>query len=178
MSSGAMVEIGRLNITLHGISATVAEAAVGGLEDALRRRLGALRVGRPLDLLALTIDAMDLPPDADAAALRELLDEALSLLAIDGSGVFEPTQAAQAGVEKAAAAAANLSRSAGIPAPRRASSSSGCPAAAASTESNTTPSDAAGSTGDTNPSSTWSARVTRSISRSSEFPVSWQRASG
>ena len=76
--SGATIEIGRLNIALHGVTAGVAEAAVGGLEGALRRRLGSLRIGRPLDLPSLTIDAVDLPPDADAAALRELLAERLA----------------------------------------------------------------------------------------------------
>lgn len=75
--SGAMVEIGRLGITLHGVSADIAEAAVGGLEAAFRRRLGALRGGRLLDIPTLRIDALKLPPDADAAALRDLLAERL-----------------------------------------------------------------------------------------------------
>lgn len=75
--SGSMVEIGRLDITLHGVSADIAEAAVSGLESALRRRLGALRGGRLLDVPTLRIDALDLPPEADAAALRDLLAERL-----------------------------------------------------------------------------------------------------
>ena len=75
--SGAMVEIGRLNIALHGVSAAIAEAAVGGLEAALRRRLDILRIAGSRDVPALQVDAFDLPPDADATALRELLAERL-----------------------------------------------------------------------------------------------------
>lgn len=77
--SGTMIEIGRLNIALHDVSAEVAEAAIGGLEAALRRRIGTLRIGRPHDVPALSIDALDLPPGADAVALRELLAERLAL---------------------------------------------------------------------------------------------------
>jgi hypothetical protein len=75
--SSAMVDIGRLNVALHGVSAEIAEAAVAGLESALRRRLGSLHVNRALDVPALRVDALDLPPEADAAALRELLAERL-----------------------------------------------------------------------------------------------------
>jgi hypothetical protein len=75
--SGAMVEIGCLNIALHGVSAAIAEAAVGGLEAALRRRLDVLRIAGSRDVPALQVDAFDLPPDADATALRELLAERL-----------------------------------------------------------------------------------------------------
>jgi hypothetical protein len=75
--SGVMVEIGRLDIALHGVSADIAEAAVSGLESALRRRLDALHLYRTRDVPALRIDALDLPPQTDAAALRDLLAERL-----------------------------------------------------------------------------------------------------
>ena len=75
--NGAMVEIGRLNIALHGVSTDLAAAAVNGLESALRRRLDALRLYRTRDVPALHIDALDLPPHTDAAALRELLADRL-----------------------------------------------------------------------------------------------------
>ena len=75
--SGGAVDIGRLNITLHGVSADIAEAAVAGLEAALTRRLVALRLNRTLDVPALRIDPLDFPPQADAAVLRELIAERL-----------------------------------------------------------------------------------------------------
>jgi hypothetical protein len=75
--SSVMVEIGRLNIALHGVSAEIAEAAVGGLEAALRRRVDALRIARSHAVPAMRVDALDLPPGTDAAALRDLLAERL-----------------------------------------------------------------------------------------------------
>ena len=75
--SGAMVEIGRLDITLHGVSADIAEAAISDLESALRRHLDAVHLYRTRDVPALHIDRLDLPPQTDAAALRELLAERL-----------------------------------------------------------------------------------------------------
>lgn len=71
--SSAMIDIGRLTIALHGVSAEIAEAAVAGLEAALRRRLGSLRLGQSFAVPALRIDAGDLPPEADAVALRDLI---------------------------------------------------------------------------------------------------------
>lgn len=75
--SGAIVDIERLNIALHGVSAEIAEAAVAGLETALRRRLGATHMTRALDVPALRVDALDLPPGTDSAALRDLLADRL-----------------------------------------------------------------------------------------------------
>lgn len=87
--SAATVEIGRLSIVLHGVSAAIAEAAVGGLEAALRRRLDAMRIAGSRDVPALQIDALDLPPDADATALRELLAERL-VQALGGADAPSP----------------------------------------------------------------------------------------
>lgn len=75
--SGRRVDIDRVGIVLHGVSAELAESAAAGLEGALRRRLGALHVSRSLDVPALRIDALDLPPQADASVLRDLLAERL-----------------------------------------------------------------------------------------------------
>jgi len=77
-----MLDIDRLDITLHGVSADLADAAVSGLEDTLRRRLGGLRLDRAGSVPELRIDPLDLPSDADAAALRELIAEHL-IAAID-----------------------------------------------------------------------------------------------
>lgn len=68
-----MLDIGRLSITLHGISADLAEAAVYGLEDAVQRRLGGLRLDRAGSVPELRIDPLDLPRGADAEVLRQLI---------------------------------------------------------------------------------------------------------
>jgi hypothetical protein len=83
--SGAMIEIGRLSIALHGVSAEIAEAAVAGLESALRRRLGSLRAGRSFAVPTLRVDAVDLPSDVDAAALRDLIADRLVETLGDGA---------------------------------------------------------------------------------------------
>jgi hypothetical protein len=75
--SGATVEIGRLSIALHGVAAEIAEAAVAGLDSALRRRLGSLRARRSFTVPELRVDAADLPSEADAAALRDLIVDRL-----------------------------------------------------------------------------------------------------
>lgn len=72
-----MLDIERLSITLHGVSADLADAAASGLEDALQRRLGGLRLDRAASLPDLRIGPLDLPHRADAAALRELIAERL-----------------------------------------------------------------------------------------------------
>ncbi len=71
------VSIERITINLHGISATVVEAAVEGLEAELRRRLGVLRAG---DLSAFDAAELALPPvkvrgTVDAPVLRGLIVE-------------------------------------------------------------------------------------------------------
>ncbi len=70
--SGAMVEIGRLSIALHGASAAGRRVRVGGLEAALRRRLDVLRIAGSHAVPDLIVDAFDSRRrDADATALRE-----------------------------------------------------------------------------------------------------------
>ena len=85
---GVMVEIGRLNIALFGVSADTAEAAVAGLDAALRRRVGSLPAGQTFVVPELRIGSVDLPPDADAAALRELIADRL----VDAIGDAAPQQ--------------------------------------------------------------------------------------
>lgn len=71
------IDIGRLSIALHGVSAEVAEAAVAGLDVELRRRLGAL-TGRALVTGDLgIIDIGPLAGTPDPAALRALIAERL-----------------------------------------------------------------------------------------------------
>jgi hypothetical protein len=70
-----LLDIERLSITLQGVSANLAEAAACGLEDALQRRLGGLRLDRAVSVPELRIGPLDLPRRADAATLRELIAE-------------------------------------------------------------------------------------------------------
>ena len=76
--SGMTIEIDRLEIVLHGVSAVVAEEAVAGLEGELRRRLGSLRGAVAAHAVPqVRIGPLDLPRAPDAAALRELVAERL-----------------------------------------------------------------------------------------------------
>jgi hypothetical protein len=73
------IDIHRLTINLHGISAMLAEQAVDGLEQELHRRLSVLAGG---DLVSHDIGELSLGPihtttQLDAAALRSLLVERL-----------------------------------------------------------------------------------------------------
>jgi hypothetical protein len=72
------IEIDRLEIALDGVSAQVAEHAVAGLEGELRRRLAGLPLGTAATAVPqLSVGPLDLPPYADAAALRALIAERL-----------------------------------------------------------------------------------------------------
>jgi len=72
------IEIDRLEIALDGVSAQVAEHAVAGLEGELRRRLASLPLGAAATAVPqLAVGPLDLPPNADAAALRALIAERL-----------------------------------------------------------------------------------------------------
>lgn len=72
------IDIDRLHIAVHGVSALVVEQALAGLEDELRRRLGSMRGSwEAAAVPALRVGPMDLPPGADAAALRQLIAQRL-----------------------------------------------------------------------------------------------------
>lgn len=74
-----LIDIDRISIALHGISATVAEAAVEELDEELRRRLGHL-VERALisgDLGMVHVTAVSGEAPLDAASLRGLIAERL-----------------------------------------------------------------------------------------------------
>jgi hypothetical protein len=73
------LDIDRVAIALHGVSAQVAEAALAGLEVELRRRLGSL-TARTLvsgDLGFVQIGPITSRNVLDAAALRGLIAERL-----------------------------------------------------------------------------------------------------
>ncbi|MDY6979904.1 MAG: hypothetical protein SV201_08490 [Pseudomonadota bacterium] len=73
------IEISRLTINLHGVSATLAEQAVDGLEQELHRRLGVLARGdlASYDVAELSLGPVYMDTQADAAALRSLLVDRL-----------------------------------------------------------------------------------------------------
>lgn len=72
-----MVDIERLSITLHGVSADLAQGAVHGLEAAVQRRIGGLRIDRAGNVSEIHVGPFDLPRGADATALRSLIAERL-----------------------------------------------------------------------------------------------------
>jgi len=79
------IDISRIRIALHGVSAQVAEAAVAGLGAELKRRLGVLPSG---DLAAFDVGDLAIGPIRhesvlDASALRGLIADRLAGLIRD-----------------------------------------------------------------------------------------------
>jgi len=74
------LNIGRIQIALHGVSAQVAEEAVAGLEGALRSRLGVLPVYgmAGADMGELALNPVHSTVMLDANALRALIAERLA----------------------------------------------------------------------------------------------------
>lgn len=75
----ADIQLDRLNIAIHGVSADVVEEAVRGLEESLRRRLQglALPAAWGTDLAELAIDPVYATGVLDAGALRGIIAERL-----------------------------------------------------------------------------------------------------
>lgn len=74
------LNIGRIQVSLHGISAQVAEQAVTGLNDELRHRLGMLQVHgmAGIDMGELSLSPVHSAAILDASALRGLIAERLA----------------------------------------------------------------------------------------------------
>jgi hypothetical protein len=77
--SSTIIDIERLVISLHGVSAQVAEAAATGLEAEIRRRLGALAVCEmtSLELGDLTMSPVHTETVLDASAVRGIIADRL-----------------------------------------------------------------------------------------------------
>lgn len=78
------IDIARLNLSLHGISAEVVEAAMQGLDAELGRRLGVRRLGQGLssktarvDLPELALSPIHLNTALNVAGLRGLIADRL-----------------------------------------------------------------------------------------------------
>ena len=86
------VNIDRLAVTLHGVSALVAEESVRDLKEELRRRLGVLVVSdqASADIGELAIGPIHSEMVLDPAALRAIIAERL-VLAIRAACAGEPT---------------------------------------------------------------------------------------
>jgi hypothetical protein len=77
------VDLNRIDISLHGISAEVANAAIAGLDASLSHRLQGLAwSGRALSLAdtqaEVNLDATRVKPGATAADIRALLVEQIA----------------------------------------------------------------------------------------------------
>ncbi len=74
------INIERLNISLHGVSAIVAEQASQDLEAELKRQLGAIRVSQRggMDPGFVDFGPLQVNPNIDGATLRSLIAERLS----------------------------------------------------------------------------------------------------
>ncbi|MBB3191873.1 hypothetical protein [Halomonas cerina] len=77
--SNVDLQLERLQISLHGVSAEVAESAMTGLDEELRRRLGGLSAADlPLsDQAELALGAIHVQGRIDPAALRGLIAQRL-----------------------------------------------------------------------------------------------------
>lgn len=78
--------IDRITIAAHGVSALIAESAVNGLAEELRRRLGAFPASAmaALDLAELRLDPFVSGARLDAEALREMIAERLVAAMLPG----------------------------------------------------------------------------------------------
>jgi hypothetical protein len=91
------LNIERLVLTLHGVSADVAEAAVENLSQELGRRLSGSRIEwLNRDLGAVLIGPVETRATLDAGALRGLIAERLAL------ALGAPREAAEADTEEEA----------------------------------------------------------------------------
>lgn len=75
------INIERINVSLHGVSAGVVEQASEKLESELKRRLGTIRVSQrgAADAGFLNLGPIHVEPSADGAALRSLIAERLTV---------------------------------------------------------------------------------------------------
>ena len=78
------IDINRLQVSLHGVSASVAEAVVQGLEAELRRRVGVASLGRgassgpiSLDVAELGLRTIETTGTLNAAGLRGAIADRL-----------------------------------------------------------------------------------------------------
>jgi hypothetical protein len=80
------LQLERIDIRLHGVSAELANAALDGLEEALCRRLQGLKLAPGVIARAgISLEPQHLPRAIDAAAMRALLVEQI-VLAVEHGG--------------------------------------------------------------------------------------------
>ncbi len=74
------ININRVTVALHGVSAQVVESAVKGLEEELHRRLGSLPPGisTDIDIGELSLGPVRNTSVLDGAALRGIIAEQLA----------------------------------------------------------------------------------------------------
>lgn len=74
------LDISRIRVALHGISAEVVEEATSDLESELRRRLGRLSVSdlAAIDIAELAIGPVQSSTVLDAGTLRDIIAERLA----------------------------------------------------------------------------------------------------
>ena len=74
------INIERINVSMHGVSATIVEQATQNFEAELRRQLGAVRLsqGNDVDLESLDLGPINIESTTDGETLRGLIAERLS----------------------------------------------------------------------------------------------------
>ena len=77
--SAVQIDLDRIDISMHGVSADLAQAAVDGLGAALSQRLKGMHwTGRLPGSSELSLEATQIRPDASVAEVRALLVEQIA----------------------------------------------------------------------------------------------------
>ena len=86
--SGARVDIDRLRVAVHGVPTPVVEAAIGGLAEEVRRRIGAVASSewRGFGAAETAITPVHSKAVLDAATLRQILADRLVQAMVSPSG--------------------------------------------------------------------------------------------
>lgn len=74
------VNIERVNVSMHGVSAAIVEQTTQNFETELKRQLGSVRLsqGNAVDLKSLDLGPINIESGTDAETLRSLIAEHLS----------------------------------------------------------------------------------------------------
>ncbi len=80
MMSRYRINIERVNVSMHGVSAAIVEQTTRNIEKELRRQLGQLRIsaGNKADIGSLDLGSLNIESGTDGDALRSLIAERLS----------------------------------------------------------------------------------------------------
>ncbi len=84
--SGVQIDLNRIHISLHGVSAELVSEALDGLEAEVSRRLQGVKVANEiLSVNGISLKPLQLKNSVDAVEMRSLLVEQIALAVKQGS---------------------------------------------------------------------------------------------